>query len=177
MWTEGDATRSECLPTGHWAIMRVIKQLPGDKYHWWDLWEALQDDPRQEKPFFTWGRGKARKRLIWQDNDYPGSRCRQRAGIKSKALFTVKTGRIEHVFQGSRQSLISDYQRLHDTQSETHKVFLISTTVLLQPVTHQLKQEHSSFEIQIPDKNNSTVMNRASCLLLQFTCEDGGEKK
>lgn len=92
MWTEGDATRSECLPTGHWAIMRVIKQLPGDKYHWWDLWEALQDDPRQEKPFFTWGRGKARKRLIWQDNDYPGPRCRQRAGIKSKALFTVKTG-------------------------------------------------------------------------------------
>lgn len=48
--------------------------------------------------------------------------------------------------------------------------------MLLQSVTHQLKQEHSSFEIQIPDINNNTVLNRASCLLLQFTCE-GGEKK
>lgn len=83
---------------------------------------------------------------------------------------------MERVFQDSRQTLISDYQRLHNTQSETHKVFLISTAALLQSVTHQLKQEHSSFEIQIPDINNNTVLNRANCLLLLFTCE-GGEKK
>lgn len=51
--------------------MSVIKQLPEDKYHQWDLWEALQDDPRQEEPFFTWDMGEARKRVIWKDYTGP----------------------------------------------------------------------------------------------------------
>lgn len=90
--------------------MSVIKQLPEDKYRRWDLWEALQDDPRREEPFFTSDRGKARKRLIWQDCDYTALPYRRLGAIKQGSIYCY--GRREHfngVFQESIQTRISEY--------------------------------------------------------------------
>lgn len=127
MQREGDAARSECLPTGHWAIMSVIKQLPEDKYRRWDLWEALQDDPRWEKPFFTWDRGRARDRLIWQDRDYKGPPNADGSLPLSKEPETLLLNRrIESFNRGSGDQTHPEHHLPEITeQSEMPKVFFV----------------------------------------------------